>query len=136
MGFVVSEVNNKRFNTKRGIVRFMKAHMTLVWPDRHRSWVITLPTSQISSHAHVIQFSKPCELLYIDKVVELTKLCNFFVKLLIILSNVAISFFPHITVWRSTLENPYLSPKMSNWAITPIWKSLEVSQHFHSQCKT
>ena len=35
--FDVSEMNNKRFNAKRVVVRFMKAHITLVWPDIHRS---------------------------------------------------------------------------------------------------
>ena len=131
--FDIFEINNKRFNAKRVVVKFMKAHITLVWPDRHRSWVITLPTSQISSHAHVIQFSKPCELLYIDKVVELTKIFNFFAirivikNLLIICPNVTISFFPHVIDWRSTLENPYLSPLTSNWAIKSQYEKIKKS---------
>jgi len=35
--FEVSEMNNKRFNAGRGIVSFIKAHITVVWHDRHRS---------------------------------------------------------------------------------------------------
>jgi len=46
--FEVSKMNNRRFNTKRSVVRLMKAHITLTWPHGPRSWVITLPTSQIS----------------------------------------------------------------------------------------
>jgi len=33
--FDVLEINNKRLNAKKGVVRFMKAHITLVWPDKH-----------------------------------------------------------------------------------------------------
>jgi len=33
--FPIFEMNNKRFNAKRGVVRFIKAHITLVWPDIH-----------------------------------------------------------------------------------------------------
>ena len=36
-----------------------------------------------------------------------------------------ISFFPHIIVWRSTLENSYLSPPTSNWATKPQYKKLK-----------
>jgi len=37
MGFDVFEINNKMLNAKSGVVGFMKAHITLVWPDRHQS---------------------------------------------------------------------------------------------------
>ena len=46
--FDISEMDNKRFNAKRSVVRFNKVHIILIWPNRHRSWVTTLPTSQIS----------------------------------------------------------------------------------------
>ena len=74
--FDVSEMDNKRFNTKRGVVRFRKAHIAL-------DCVITLFTSPIS-HAHLTWFSNPSKLLYKMKVVELTKLCNFFAVSIII----------------------------------------------------
>ena len=35
--FDVSKTNKRRFNDKRGVVRFRKAHITITWPDRHRS---------------------------------------------------------------------------------------------------
>ena len=31
--FDVSEMNNRRFNSKRSVVKFMKAHITLTWYD-------------------------------------------------------------------------------------------------------
>jgi len=35
--FDIFEMDNKRFNAKRGAVRFKKAHITITWPDRHQS---------------------------------------------------------------------------------------------------
>ena len=53
-----------------------------------------------------------------------------------------ISFFPHIPVWRSTLQNLYLSPLTSNWAIKPQYEKVKkspktfihrVKHHYHNR---
>ena len=42
------EMDNRRLNVRRGVVRFIKAQITPAWFDGHWFWVITLLTSQIS----------------------------------------------------------------------------------------
>jgi len=129
----VSEMNNRRFNAKRGVVSLRNAYINL-------ACVINPFTSPISVPCPFKLVFNPSKLLYKMKVVELTKPCNFFAisiimyRFLIIFPNAMISFFPYIITWRSTLENPFLSPTNSNWAIKPQYEKLRKSCNTFIHC--
>ena len=72
-----SEMDNRRLNVKRGVVRFIKAQMNPTESNRHWFESLLCPLIKFHFHAHLTQFFNPSKLLYIIKLVELTTLFNF-----------------------------------------------------------